>query len=81
MKYNQEQGYQRNHVIVQGREKVLEEFVNSSTVINGKRVRHKLLNFFSSNSEDALTGSFLDTFTQVMELKSRNTQLLSMLRL
>jgi len=61
MKYNQEQGYQRNHVIVRGREKALEEFVNSSTVISGKRVRHKFQNSYSSNSEDALTWSCFDT--------------------
>jgi len=60
MKYNQEQGYQRNHAIVRGQEKALEEFVNSSTVINGKRVRHKLQNSYSSNSEDALTWSCFD---------------------
>lgn len=53
--------YQRNHVVVKGREKALEEFINSSTVINGKRVRHKLKNSYSSNSEDALTWSCFDT--------------------
>jgi len=58
MKYEK---YQRNHVIVEGREKALEEFVNSSTVINGKRIRHKLKNSYSSNSEDALTWSCFDT--------------------
>lgn len=58
MKYEK---YQRNHVVVKGREKALEEFVNSSTIINGKRVRHKLKNSFSSNSEDALTWSCFDT--------------------
>jgi len=58
MKYEK---YQRNHVIVKGREGALEDFVNSSTIINGKRVRHKLKNSFSSNSEDALTWSCFDT--------------------
>ena len=58
MKYDK---YQRNHVIVKGREQALTEFVNSSTVINGKRVRHKLKNSYSSNSEDALTWSCFDT--------------------
>lgn len=58
MKYEK---YQRNHVIVKGQEKVLEEFINSSTVIDGKRVRHKLKNSYSSNSEDALTWSCFDT--------------------
>jgi len=57
MKYKK---YQRNHVVVKGREKALEEFVNSSTVINGKRVRHKLKHSYSSNSEDALTWSCFD---------------------
>lgn len=60
MKYKDE-NYQRNHVIVEGQEKALEEFVNSSTVINGKRVRHKLRNSYSSNSEDALTWSCFNT--------------------
>ncbi len=58
MKYDK---YQRNHVIVNGREQALKDFVNSSTVINGKRVRHKLKNSYSSNSEDALTWSCFDT--------------------
>lgn len=58
MKYEK---YQRNHVVIDGREKALEEFVNCSTVINGKRVRHKLKNSYSSNSEDALTWSCFDT--------------------
>ncbi len=58
MKYK---NYQRNYVIVKGSEKALEEFINSSTVINGKRVRHKLRNSCSSNSEDALTWSCFDT--------------------
>ena len=58
MKYK---NYQRNHVIVKGSEKALEEFINSSTVINGERVRHKLRNSCSSNSEDALTWSCFDT--------------------
>lgn len=58
MKYDR---YQRNHVIVKGREQALTEFLNSSTVINGRRVRHKLKNSYSSNSEDALTWSCFDT--------------------
>ena len=61
MIYNQEQGYQRNHVIVQGREKALDEFLNSTTVIKGERVKHKLEYSYSSNSEDALTWSCFDT--------------------
>ena len=60
MKYNQEQVYLRNHVVVQGRVKALEEFVSSSTVINGRLIRHKLRNSFSQNSEDALTWSCFD---------------------
>lgn len=53
--------YQRNHVVVKGREEALDEFVNCTTVINSKRVRHKLKNSYSSNSEDALTWSCFDT--------------------
>ena len=58
MKYN---NHQRNHVIVKGQEKALEEFLNSSTVINGKQHKHKLRYSCSSNSEDALTWSCFDT--------------------
>lgn len=58
MKYD---NYQRNHVIVKGSEQALMEFIKSSTVINGKRVRHKLKNSCSSNSEDALTWSCFNT--------------------
>ena len=52
--------YQRNHVIVKGQEKALEEFLHSSTVINGKQLKHKLRYSCSSNSEDALTWSCFD---------------------
>jgi len=58
MKYK---NYQRNHVIVKGQEKALEVFLNSSTVINGKQLKHKLRYSCSSNSEDALTWSCFDT--------------------
>ncbi len=61
--------YQRNHVIVKGREKALEKFVNSTTIINGKRVKHKSKNSCSSNSEDALTWSCFDT---LRSYKSKN---------
>jgi hypothetical protein len=60
MQYKNE-NYQRNHVIVEGQEKTLEEFINSSTVINGRLVKHKLRNSYSSNSEDALTWSCFNT--------------------
>ncbi|WP_139856536.1 hypothetical protein [Aequorivita sinensis] len=58
MKYK---NYQRNHVIVKGQEKALEEFLNSTTLINGKQQKHKLRHYCSSNSEDALTWSCFDT--------------------
>ena len=58
MKYK---NYQRNHVIVKGQEKALEVFLNSSTEINGKQLKHKLRYSCSSNSEDALTWSCFDT--------------------
>jgi len=53
--------YQRNHVIIKGREKELDEFVNSTTILKGKPEKHKLQHSYSSNSEDALTWSCFDT--------------------
>ena len=44
--------YERNHVIVKGREKALEEFL---------KPEHKRKHSLSSNSEDALTWSCFDT--------------------
>lgn len=58
MKYK---NHQRNHVIVKGQEKALDEFLNSSTLINGKQEKHKLRYSCFSNSEDALTWSCFDT--------------------
>ena len=43
--------YKRNHVILPGREKVLEAFLKQDY----KRMQHKWKNGFSSHSEDALT--------------------------
>jgi hypothetical protein len=45
--------YQRNHAIIPGREKALEDFLNQDY----KGMRHKWKNGISSNSEDALTWS------------------------
>ncbi len=53
MKYT---NYQRNHVILPGREDALEAFLKSK--FHGKN--HKWQNGFSSNSEDALTWSYFD---------------------
>lgn len=50
MKYS---NYQRNHVIIPGRENALNEFLNQDY----KGLKHKLKNGISSNSEDALTWS------------------------
>lgn len=50
MKYD---NYQRNHAIIPGREKALEDFLKQ----NYKGMRHKWKNGISSNSEDALTWS------------------------
>ena len=48
--------YQRNHVILPGRESALESFLNQSY----KGMKLKLRNAVSSNSEDALTWSCFD---------------------
>lgn len=53
MKYEK---YQRNHVILPGREEALESFLKQDY----KGMQHKLRNAFSSNSEDALTWSCFD---------------------
>jgi hypothetical protein len=53
--------YRRNHVTWPGREKVLDDFVNSTY----KNISHKRANAHSSNSEDALTWSCFDVFDQV----------------
>ena len=58
MKYS---NYQRNHVIVPGREKALDDFLNQEY----KGMRHKLKNGFSSNSEDALTWSCFEVLSDL----------------
>lgn len=57
--------YKRNHVIYPGREKALDDFINSTVFINGKNVKHKLRHSISSNSEDALTWSCFDVLRQL----------------
>jgi len=54
MKY---ENYQRNHVIVPGRENALDSFIRQDY----KGMQHKVKNAYSSNSEDALTWSCFDT--------------------
>lgn len=53
--------YQRNHVILPGREKALESFLKQDY----KGMQHKLRNAVSSNSEDALTWSCFDVLTNL----------------
>ena len=55
----------RNHVIIPGREKELEKFINGT--FNG--INHKLKNSKSSNSEDAITWSCFDIISQLPNLK------------
>lgn len=52
--------YHRNHVTIPGREQALNQFLNATTVCNGKEEKHKLKHSISSNSEDALTWSCFD---------------------
>jgi len=54
-------GYQRNHVILPGREKALESFLKQDY----KGMQHKLKNAVSSNSEDALTWSCFDVLANL----------------
>ncbi len=56
--------YQRNHVILSGREKALETFLNQDY----KGMQHKLRNAVSSNSEDALTWSCFDVLASLPSL-------------
>lgn len=56
--------YQRNHVILPGREKALEEFLKQDY----KGMQHKLKNAVSSNSEDALTWSCFDVLANLPSL-------------
>jgi len=53
--------YQRNHVILPGREKALEEFLKQDY----KGIKHKWNNGFNSNSEDALTWSCFDLLSNL----------------
>ncbi|MDR0333168.1 MAG: hypothetical protein LBI15_06845 [Dysgonamonadaceae bacterium] len=55
MKY---ENYQRNHVIVKGREEELEKFLDAT--MKGTGIKHKRKHSTSSNSEDALTWSCFD---------------------
>ena len=57
MKYS---NYQRNHVILKGREDALYDFLDATLVRNGKTEKHKWKHSTSSNSEDALTWSCFD---------------------
>ena len=56
--------YQRNHVIVPGREDALASFLKQDY----KGMQHKLRNAVSSNSEDALTWSCFDTIGNLPSL-------------
>ena len=56
--------YQRNHVILPGREKALESFLKQDY----KGMQHKLRNAVSSNSEDALTWSCFDLLASIPSL-------------
>lgn len=58
MKYKD---YQRNHVILPGREQALEDFLRQ----NYKGMQHKWKNGFSSNSEDALTWSCFEVLSSL----------------
>lgn len=56
--------YQRNHVILPGREEALESFLKQDY----KGMQHKLRNAVSSNSEDALTWSCFDVLANLPTL-------------
>lgn len=56
--------YQRNHVIVPGREDALASFLRQDY----KGMQHKLKNAISSNSEDALTWSCFDVLASLPSL-------------
>lgn len=56
--------YQRNHVIVPGREDALDAFIRQDY----KGMQHKVKNAYSSNSEDALTWSCFDTLEHLPAL-------------
>ncbi len=67
MKYS---NYQRNHVIIKGREQALADFLNQDY----KGMKHKVKNAVSSNSEDALTWSCFDILAH-LPLNSKLTAL------
>lgn len=56
--------YQRNHVILPGREKASETFLKQDY----RGMQHKLRNAVSSNSEDALTWSRFDVLANLPSL-------------
>jgi hypothetical protein len=58
MKYD---NFQRNHAIIPGREKALEDFLNQEY----EGLRHKWNKGFSSNSEDALTWSCFEVIADL----------------
>lgn len=62
MKYK---NYQRNHAIIPGREKALEEFLRQDY----KGMRHKWKNGISSNSEDALVWSCFEVIANFPLIK------------
>ena len=64
MKYNT---YQRNHVIIPGREEALESFLKA----NYKGMNHKWNNGFSSNSEDALTWSCFELLSNKLSFNKK----------
>jgi len=66
MKYEK---YQRNHVILSGREEALESFLKQDY----KGMQHKLKNAVSSNSEDALTWSCFDILANYPSLDKAST--------
>ena len=63
MKYS---NYQRNHVIIKGREQALADFLSQDY----KGMKHKGKNGISSNSEDALTWSCFEILSHLpLDLK------------
>ena len=66
-----QENYQRNHVIIKGREKNLEKFLNQSY---GNLKQHKLKYGENSNSEDALTWSCFDLLDHY-SFRNRNSVL------
>ena len=55
--------FKRNHVVLPGREKALEEFLKQDY----KGMQHKWKNGFNSNSEDALTWSCFDILSNLSQ--------------